>query len=167
MKKGPAITVVFGLVLLAFLYFSPVVPKAETPVVEAEAKEEISQSEPTPDEIVEQALEELRSGTTPPMQAILKIRKVAEDYPGNVKANFTLGLLSMQTAQYDKAITRFLTVTENSPDDVDAHRLLAQAYLNSGDTTTAMNTYKKALNMAEGATKTEIEEEIKNLPAIN
>ncbi len=160
MKKGPAIIIAIGIALLAFLYFSPVIPPAETNTVEAK---ETEQSEYNPDEQVDKALEELRSGATPPMEAILKIRKVAEDYPDNIKANYTLGLLSMQTAQYDKAISRFQTVIKNEPEDLEAHRFLAQALLNTGDTVAALDTYNKALSLADETAKSEIEQEIKNL----
>ncbi len=161
MKKGFIAILLIGIVLLIFLYLSPVVPLAKLET--AKAEEESEQIQPTTEEAIEQALEELKSGVTPPMQGILKIRKVAEDYPNNIKANYILGILSMQTAQYDKAISRFETVIKNSPDNIEAHRFLAQALLNTGDTVAAQKTYEKAMLLADEVPKAEIEEEISKL----
>src|SRR5690606_1700620 len=128
------------MLLLAFLYMSPVTPA--TPAVAADettaaTEEETSETPGDPDAMVDEALRQLQSGEVPPMQGILKIREVAEKYPGNVKANFTLGMLSMQTGQYAKAVERFETVLEQQPENADAWYLLTKSQLNIGDTINA------------------------------
>ena len=52
---------------------------------------------------------------------------------------------------------------KNEPQDLEAHRFLAQALLNTGDTAAALDTYNKALSLADETAKSEIEQEIKNL----
>lgn len=165
MKTGPVILILIGLALLAFLYFSPVTPQvahqhedtAEQPVA-GENTGELS-----PDAQVEEALRMLESGEVPPMQGIMKIRDVAEKYPGNVKANYTLGVLSLQTGQYDKAMERFNTVLEQQPDDAQVWRLLAEAQLNSGDTTAAKASFENALKLADDNTGDQFKKELPEL----
>ncbi len=50
--------------------------------------------------------------TSAPMQGILMIRGVLKDDPKNLFALMQLGLLSMRSGQYDKAIDRFNSVLE-------------------------------------------------------
>ena len=162
MKKGPFIIVLVGLTLLAFLYFSPVTPpQNETGMTENEETEQEATIDP--DQEVDEALHQLQSGEAPPMEAILRISKVAEDFPDNVKANFTLGVLSMQTGQYEKAIERFQTVTRVQPDNPDAWRLLSEAHLRTGDTATAKMNFEKALQLADDEKGETFKEELPEL----
>lgn len=149
------------MLLLAFLYMSPVTPAEETAVTETSVATEESNTETAnPDALVDEALRQLQTGEVPPMQGILKIREVAEKYPGNVKANFTLGMLSMQTGQYIKAVGRFETVLETQPENADAWRMLAEAQLNVGDTTTAKESFAKALSLVDEETGNEYRKEL-------
>lgn len=162
MKTGPVILALVGVALLAFLYFSPVTPSQP----EAEITEEIQHSHDAshnPDEEVEEALRQMESGEVPPMEAILKIREVAENHPGNVKANFTLGALSIQTGQYDKAIERFNTVIEQEPENGHAWKLLAEAQLKTGDTVNAQVNFDKALQLVDDETRAAFEKELPQL----
>ncbi len=151
MKKGLVILILSGIALLAFLYFSPVSPSASDSAATASTEETEEQTEDnlSPEQQVDEALRLMQSGELPPMQAILKIRDVAENYPGNVKANLTLGNFSMQTAQFDKAIERFTTVLEQQPENGIVHRLLAEAYLRNGDTAKAQQSFDKALELVD------------------
>ena len=169
MKKGPVLLILVGLALLAFLYFLPVTPSGstqatadeETATTPAQDSEELS-----PDEKVDEALRKLQSGELPPMQAILQIRSVADEYPENVKANFTLGVMSIQTGQFDKAVGRFEKVLELEPQNTDAHRFLAQAYMNSGDSARARESLEKAYETAtDPDQKQQIDQELKELRA--
>ncbi len=47
-----------------------------------------------------------------PMRGIMMLREIAEDDPGNTEAQWHLGLFSVQTGQFDKALERFLIVAE-------------------------------------------------------
>lgn len=140
------------MLLLAFLYMSPVTPsvsEVSAPETTETSIEEGNKVETSPDDMVDEALRQLQSGEVPPMQGILKIREIAENYPGNVKANFTLGILSMQTGQYTKAVGRFETVIDTQPDYAEAWRMLAESQLKIGDTISAKQSFVKALSLTE------------------
>ena len=144
--------ILFGMLLLAFLYMSPVTPsvsEVSAPETTETSIEEGNKVETSPDDMVDEALRQLQSGEVPPMQGILKIREIAENYPGNVKANFTLGILSMQTGQYTKAVGRFETVIDTQPDYAEAWRMLAESQLKIGDTISAKQSFVKALSLTE------------------
>lgn len=161
MKIGPIILILLGLGLVTFLYLSPVVPAGEE---KASSIEEVTHKGLSPEQRVDEAIRQLESGELPPMQAILKIRDVANEYPKNVKANFTLGLMSMQTGQYEKAVGRFETVLQVQTENVDAMQFLAQAYLNLGDTNTAKENYSKALVLSQdSAQRAVIETQLNNI----
>jgi tetratricopeptide (TPR) repeat protein len=90
-------------------------------------------------------LAELNNGA-PPMETILKLRKLADEQPENVEAQYHLGLFSWQTGQYDKSMERFKKVIALDPKGYpDAYAFLAQAYgtLDSTDKAiAAIETYK-------------------------
>ena len=90
-------------------------------------------------------LSELSNGA-PPMETILKLRKLAEEQPDNIEAQYHLGLFSWQTGQYDKAMARFQKVISMDPKGYpDAYAFLGQAYgtLDSTDKAiAALETYK-------------------------
>lgn len=116
-----------------------------------------------PDAMVDDALQKLQTGELPPMQAVLRIRDIADKYPGNVKANFTLGALSMQTGQFEKAVGRFKTVLEKQPDNIEALKYLAQAQMQLGDTASARETFNKALKVSGDDDKEKLKEELPEL----
>ncbi len=164
MKKGLFILIFLGALLVVGLYFmAPVTPPVENETATEENLTPEATETATPEEQVDEALRQLTSGEVPPMQGILKIREVAEKYPGNVKANYTLGTLSMQTGQYDKAIGRFETVLEKQPENGQVWKLLAEAQLGTGDTTSAIQSFDKALELVDETTATAINEELKEL----
>lgn len=145
---------------------SPVTPPA--PVAAADetvvtSEEEVSENTGNPDAMVDEALRQLQSGEVPPMQGILKIREVAEKYPGNVKANFTLGMLSMQTGQYAKAVGRFETVIEQQPENADAWYMLTKSQLGIGDTINAKESFNKTLTLVDEETGNEYKKELPEL----
>ena len=167
MRRGHVILILIGLALLAFLYFSPVTPSLdETPeeVVTEEAPEVTGITDP--DMRVDQALQELQDGTTPPMQAIMKIRQVAEDHPENQKAQLTLGLLSLQTGQFENAVMRFGNLVSLDSSNGESWKYLAEAKLGAGDSVEARKDFEKALLLVDDATgdrfKSEIPALVKN-----
>ena len=90
-------------------------------------------------------LAELATGG-PPMQVIVKLRDLADKEPGNVEAQYHMGLFSWQTNQYDKAMDRFRKVIAlDAKGYPDAYAYLGQAYatLDSTDKAIALlETYK-------------------------
>jgi Tfp pilus assembly protein PilF len=97
------------------------------------------------------------------MQAILKIRKVAEDFPNNLKAQFTLGVLSLQTGQYERATERFTKVLELDDSRGEYWRLMAEANLGTGDTVEARKNFEKALQLVNEETGDRFKEELPTL----
>src|SRR5690606_11225258 len=55
------------------------------------------------------------SGTPNPMQGIQLLLDVVKNDPNNLKANLNLGLFSMKSGQFDKAVERFKTVIAQAP----------------------------------------------------
>ncbi len=80
-----------------------------------------------------------------PMQGIMKIRQVAEKDSDNVYAQMSLGHASVTSGQYEKAISRFLTVLRKQPKNLEAILSLAEAYEQTGDKVQAVNWYKRSL----------------------
>lgn len=70
--------------------------------------------------------------TTNPMQGIAMLREVLEQNPNHIKTIENLGLLSFQSGQYDKAVTRFEKLVELQPKDVSAHLYLGVSYKETG-----------------------------------
>lgn len=87
------------------------------------------------------------SGTPNPMQGITLLLGVVKEDPKNTKANMNLGLFSMKSGQFDKAINRFKNVIEKSPTP-DAWFYLASAYENLGRKEEAISAYKNSKDLA-------------------
>lgn len=87
------------------------------------------------------------SGTPNPMQGIQLLLDVVKDDPRNLKANLNLGLFSMKSGQYDKAVERFKTVIEESP-SAEAWFYLATSYENMGKKPEAIGAYLKTKEIA-------------------
>jgi tetratricopeptide (TPR) repeat protein len=68
--------------------------------------------------------------TATPMQGIKMIREVLEKEPDNQLALFNLGLLSMQSGQYERAVERFERLLVINPKDINACLLLGQSLIN-------------------------------------
>lgn len=68
-----------------------------------------------------------------PMQGIQMLREVLEEDGNNELAIYNLGLLSMQSQQYDKAIDRFEKLTTLEPDNLQAQFLLGVSYFEAGE----------------------------------
>jgi Tfp pilus assembly protein PilF len=51
-----------------------------------------------------------------PMRGIMMLREMLEEDPDNAEVHWQLGLFSVQSGQYDKALERFRKVSELDPD---------------------------------------------------
>ena len=87
------------------------------------------------------------TGTNNPMQGIQMLLKVVEKDPKNLKANMSLGLFSMKSGQFNKAVERFKTVIETKKDP-EAYFYLATSYENMGMKTAAVDAYEEAKRLA-------------------
>ena len=99
-----------------------------------------------------------------PMEGILKIREVAEKDSSNAYAQLMLAKGSMISGQYDKAISRLLTVNRFEPQNIEAILMLADLYERTGKRINAVNWYQKSLEFIQRQdARAEIEKRIKEL----
>jgi tetratricopeptide (TPR) repeat protein len=70
--------------------------------------------------------------TANPMQGIMLLREVITADPKNELALFNLGLLSIRSNQYDKAIERFRQVIQINPEHMQAQYYLGVCYIETG-----------------------------------
>jgi tetratricopeptide (TPR) repeat protein len=104
------------------------------------------------------------SGTSSPMEGILKIREVAQKDSTNMYAQFMLGYGGMLTGQFDKAIDRLNRVVKNQPANLEAVFLLAEAYERSNQNAEAKKWYQKGRKFVTNPDLiTAIDEKIKAL----
>ncbi|TAH03498.1 MAG: hypothetical protein EAZ15_03055 [Sphingobacteriales bacterium] len=82
-----------------------------------------------------------------PMQGIQLLLSVVKTDPKNLNANMNLGLFSMKSGQFDKAVNRFKTVIEvkESP---EAYFYLGTTYENLGAKQDAIIAYTKSKELA-------------------
>lgn len=88
------------------------------------------------------------NGSVNPMEGIQLLLGVVKEDPSNIKANMNLGLFSIRSGQYDKAVARFKTVTAKKPEDSEAWFYLASSYANLGMKQEAIAAYTKAKELA-------------------
>lgn len=86
-----------------------------------------------------------------PMAGIALLQEVVAKEPKNINANKTLGLFSLQSRQFDKAIERFKTVVELSP-DAESYFYLATGYENIGLKNEAIAAFQKSKELAADPT---------------
>ncbi|RJE71788.1 tetratricopeptide repeat protein [Reichenbachiella sp. MSK19-1] len=67
-----------------------------------------------------------------PMQGISMLREILDEYPDNTTALYSLGMLSIQSGQYDKAIWRFEKLMTIDATNQQAAFLLATSYFETG-----------------------------------
>ena len=109
---------------------------------------------------VDEAVAIIQSGEGAPMVAIGMLLDVLRENPNHEKALMWLGNFSMMSGQWDKAIDRFHQLSQLFPENEMYALNKAQALLQTGDTTRAvevsdeyLNTYPEAKRMkafAEG-----------------
>lgn len=87
------------------------------------------------------------TGTSNPMQGIQLLLGVVKNDPKNLKANLNLGLFSMKSGQFDKAVERFKTVIAKAP-TAEAWFYLASSYENMHMKTEAIAAYLKTKEIA-------------------
>ena len=87
------------------------------------------------------------NGSGSPMEGIQLLLAVVKEDPKNIKANMNLGLFSMKSGQFDKAIDRFKTVVAQNSDP-EAWFYLASSYENLGMIDDAIASYLKTKELA-------------------
>lgn len=87
------------------------------------------------------------TGTQNPMQGIQLLLDVVKKDPKNLGANMNLGLFSMKSGQFEKAVDRFKTVIEVKANP-EAYFYLATSYENLGMKRQAIAAYEKSKELA-------------------
>ncbi|UKT63796.1 tetratricopeptide repeat protein [Pedobacter mucosus] len=91
------------------------------------------------------------NGLGAPMQGIAMLLAVVAKEPKNVKANMNLGLFSIKSGQFDKAIPRFKTVIAAAPTP-EAYFYLGTALENLGRNKEAVDAYLSSKKLAANPT---------------
>jgi tetratricopeptide (TPR) repeat protein len=82
-------------------------------------------------------------GTSNPMQGILLLREVVQQNPKHENAQYNLGILSMRSGQYEKAVERFQNVLSINPQRKEMYLLTGRAYMLAGDNAKAAANFEK------------------------
>lgn len=91
------------------------------------------------------------SGGNNPMEGITLLLEVVKEEPRNLEANKALGLFSLQSRQFDKAIERFMVAVEQEP-NAESYFYLATAYENIGMNNEAITAFEKSKQLASDPT---------------
>jgi len=144
MKRSPFIAVVLGLVLALYIYTSSVRPKRPS------IKKELSITEQ-----IQAALSNIQDADNPQsqMKGILQMRSLSEKYPENADLQWNMGLFSIQSGQYEKAVARFEKVINIDAQRFDAYMQLAMSYLALQDTSAATGVLISLIDKSEGDTQ--------------
>ena len=85
-----------------------------------------------------------------PMRGIMMLREVLEDDPDNVEAHWHLGLFSVQSGQYDKALERFKKVELLAGEKIpDVYFYLGRTYATLDSIPKAIESLRKYKTLAE------------------
>ena len=83
-----------------------------------------------------------------PMAGITMLLDVVKEAPNDLKANYNLGLFSMRSRQFDKAVDRFNTVIKQTPNNAEVWFYLATSYENIGLKRDAVSAFQKSKELA-------------------
>ncbi|MDB4924499.1 tetratricopeptide repeat protein [Mucilaginibacter sp.] len=86
------------------------------------------------------------NGGATPMQGIALLLDVVKQDPNNESANLNLGLFSMKSGQYEKAVQRFKTIIAHKP-QFEPYFYLAESYKQLGQKAEAIAAYQKCKEM--------------------
>jgi cytochrome c-type biogenesis protein CcmH/NrfG len=85
-----------------------------------------------------------------PMRGIMALREILQEDPDNVEAHWHLGLFSVQSGQYDKALERFKRVVDLAGDNVpDAWFYLGRTYATLDSIPQAIESLRKYRTLAQ------------------
>ena len=154
MKRSPFIAIVLSLVLALYIYTSSVTPKRPS------VKKELSINEQ-----IQAALSNIQDSDNPQsqMKGILQMRSLSEKYPENANLQWNMGLFSIQSGQYEKAVTRFEKVINIDAQRLDAYMQLAMSYIALQDTSAATGVLISLIDKSEGNTKKNAEAMLEKL----
>ena len=108
--------------------------------------EKVMESEPDNLDVKAKIAMTYVSGSTP-MQGIMILRSIIEEDPENEVALFNLGILSIQSGQYDRAIERLEKLTSIDPQNIQAQYFLGVSYFETDKKADAKRVFESILAM--------------------
>jgi tetratricopeptide (TPR) repeat protein len=98
------------------------------------------------------------------MQGVQLLREVIKTDPKNETAIYNLGILSMQSGQYNKAIDRFKDLIDINPANANAHFYLGMSFMKAGEKRKAKIAFEAARALEnDPAFQTTVETYLKEL----
>ena len=97
------------------------------------------------------------------MKGILQMRSLSEKYPENADLQWNMGLFSIRSGQYEKAVARFEKVINIDAQRFDAYMQLAMSYLALQDTSSATGVLISLIDKSEGDTQKNAEAMLEKL----
>ena len=82
-----------------------------------------------------------------PMQGVLMLREVLAEDPKNELALLNMGMLSIQSGQYERAVERLEELININPNHAQGHLLLGIALMNTGNKEGARQQFEKVKQM--------------------
>ena len=83
------------------------------------------------------------------MQGITLLREILEEDPKNEEGLFNMGILSMQSGQYERAILRFEELVQFHPQNIQGQFYLGVSYFESKEKNKAKAQFELVKNMTE------------------
>lgn len=139
MSRNTYIALAVAVIAAVAIFNLPRTPYQE-PV--AEESEDVSAL----DVKVDEAVAIIQSGEGAPMAAIGMLLDVLREDPNHEKALMWLGNFSMMSGQWDKAVDRFHQLSQLHPENEMYTLNKAQALLQTGDTTKALEVSNEYIN---------------------
>ena len=141
MKSSPLVAVVIGIALVLYIYTSSVRPTPAVKNVQSTLTEQI-----------QEALSNIKNSESPEaqMQGVLQMKSLADKYPQNADLQWNMGLFSVQSGQYQKAVNRFEKVVQLDDNRLEAHMQLALSYAALKDTSQARTALSTLIEKSEG-----------------
>jgi tetratricopeptide (TPR) repeat protein len=87
-----------------------------------------------------------------PMRGITMLREILQADPENENAIFNMGLLSLQSGQYSRAVEYFKSLVELSPDNMQGQFYLGLCFYELGDEVSAKIQFELVKSMANDPT---------------
>ena len=142
MTRSPFIAIAVSLVLTVFIFYASCV-RPDGP----STKQELSITEQ-----IQVAISNIQDADNAEsqMKGILQMRSLSEKYPENADLQWNMGLFSIQSGQYEKAISRFEKVINIDAQRLDAYMQLAISYLALQDTSSATGVLISLIDKSEG-----------------
>ena len=155
MKRGPIVGIVLGLTLTVYIYTSSVRTKISSQSIQVM----------TVTEKIQDAFSNIENSDSPEaqMKGILQMRSLSQEYPENVDLQWSMGIFSMQSGQFEKAVERFKNVLNIGSKRQEAYMQLAICYKNLQDTINARLVLQSLIVESEDDLKTTAESMLEKL----